>query len=278
MSNPNHFVLTLWTNEAGLARRADAAGVDRIGLDLETFKKAERQPKTLATWISTHREEHLPRLRESIGRGKLFCRVNPIADPDCKAQIDRLVGYGVEVMMLPMFTTPDEVARFVGYVNGRAECVILLENCEAADRVEQIVKVPGISDVHVGINDLTLSLCKRTGEMNKNRFGVLASDLMLRIGRAVLGEGIRFGVGGIGRALDSGQKISSDLIYAQYPRLGATAALIARSFFGHDPEGMDVTAEVKRARGRLAWWAARPAPELEAARRQLAEATGGASW
>jgi hypothetical protein len=278
MYDPNHFVLTLWTNEPALARRADAAGVDRIGLDLETYKKAERQPKALSTWISPHAEEQLPALRESIGRGKLFCRVNPVADPGCRAQIDRLAAYGVEVMMLPMFTSADEVRRFVDYVNGRAECVLLLENCEAADRVEEIVKVPGVSDVHVGINDLTLSLCKRTGDTNRNRFGVLASDLMHRVGRAVLGEGIRFGVGGIGRVMDNDQKIPSDLVYAQYPRLGATAALIARSFFGPDPQTLDLTAEVKRARDRLSWWAGRPAAEWDAARRELAAKAGGASW
>src|SRR5688572_17388105 len=60
------FVLTLWTNDPAVARRADAAGVDRIGLDLETYGKAERQPKQLATWISPHREDQLPALRAAM--------------------------------------------------------------------------------------------------------------------------------------------------------------------------------------------------------------------
>ena len=274
----SHFILTLWTNDPAVARRADVAGVDRIGLDLETYGKAERQPATLSTWISTHHENQLPALREVIRSGKLFCRVNPAADPNLKSQIDRLVGHGVGVMMLPMFTTAAEVDRFVGYVNGRAECVLLLENWEAADRVNEIVRVPGISDVHVGINDLTLSLCKRTGESNKNRFGVLTSDLIARVGEVVRAAGIRFGVGGIGRAMDRSQTIPADLIYAQYPRLGATAALVARTFFGPHPDTLDVTAEVKRARERLAWWATRPPREWDAARRELAEKAGGASW
>src|SRR5687767_15022322 len=69
----SHFILTLWTNDPAVARRADAAGVDRIGLDLETYGKAERQPKTLSTWISTHHENQLPALREVVRSGKLFC-------------------------------------------------------------------------------------------------------------------------------------------------------------------------------------------------------------
>lgn len=273
VGSKDHFVLTLWTNEPALASRADAAGVDRIGLDLETYKKAERQPKSLATWISPHREEQLPGLREAIKSGKLFCRINPI-NPGSHDEIERLVDYGVQVMMLPMFTTPQEVEAFVKLVKGRADCVLLLENVTAAERVREIVQVPGICDVHVGLNDLTLSL----GRKNANRFAVMATDLMLRISEAVRGAGVRFGVGGIGRAMDNDQKVPADLIYAQYARLGATAALIARTFFGSEPDRMDVSAEIKRARQRLAWWAGRPAGDLAKAREQFARVTEAQTW
>jgi hypothetical protein len=74
--------------------------------------------------------------------------------------------------------------------------------------------------------------------------------------------------------------IPGDLIYAQYPRLGATAALIARSFFtpraGEVP--VDVTAEIKHARERLAWWGRQSPDVLEDARRQLIAKAGGATW
>src|SRR5688572_32019850 len=242
-AQPAHYVLTLWTNDPALARRADAAGVDRIGLDLETYGKAERQPKTLATWISPHREEQLPALREAMPSANLFCRINPMIDPGAPQQINRLIEYGVQVLMLPMFTTPAEVQRFIDLVDGRAQCVLLMENKTAAERIEQIVAVAGVTELHVGINDLTLSL----GRKNANRFEVLTSDLMKRVADAVLSAGHRFGVGGIGRAMHNEQVIPSDLIYAQYPRLGASAALIARSFFtANEGEGeVDVTAEIK---------------------------------
>jgi hypothetical protein len=269
------FVLTLWTNDAELARQADGAGVDRIGLDLETYGKAERQPRELATWISPHREDQLPALREAMHTSKLFCRINPI-HPGTEDEIQRLVDHGVQVMMLPMFTTPEEVERFIGLVNGRASCVILLENLTAAQRIADICRVPGLSEVHVGINDLTLSL----GNPNANRFEVLTSDLMKDIAEAVLAQGLRFGVGGIGRAMNNDQVIPGDLIYAQYPRLGATAALIARSFFTPKPgeSSVNVTGEIRKARERLAWWGMQSPDALETARVKLQEKTQEATW
>ena len=272
---PSHFVLTLWTDDPDLARMADAAGVDRIGLDLEVHGKAERQPKNLKTWISPHSEDKLPALRAAMRTSKLFCRVNPV-NPGTRDEVERLLGRGVQVLMLPMFTTPGEVERFVSLVDGRATVVLLMENKTAAERVAEIVRVPGLSEVHVGINDLTLSL----GRPNANRFEVLTTDLMKRVADAVLAAGLRFGVGGIGRAMNNDQVIPGDLVYAQYPRLGATAALIARSFFTPKPGDppVDVTGEVRRARERLAWWGRQSPEALEEARRQLLAKAGGATW
>jgi hypothetical protein len=272
----SHFVLTLWTDDPALARLADSAGVDRIGLDLEVYGKAERQPKTLKTWISPHSEDKLPALREAMGAAKLFCRINPI-NPGTADEIERLIErFGVQVLMLPMFTAPKEVERFVELVDGRATTVLLLENRTAAERVEEIVRVAGVDDLHVGINDLTLSL----GRPDANRFEVMATDLMKRIADSVLGAGLRFGVGGIGRSMNNDQVIPGDLIYAQYPRLGATAALIARSFFtakeGQPP--VDVTDEIRRARERLAWWGRQSTEAWEDARKQLLAKAGGATW
>jgi hypothetical protein len=274
-SSASRFVLTLWTDDLALARRADAAGVDRIGLDLEALGKAERQPKRFATWISPHRADQLPALRAALRTAKLFCRINPLHSGSAD-EIELLLGYGVQVIMLPMFTTAQEVERFVTLVGARATCVLLLENTTAADRIEEIVRVPGVSDLHVGLNDLTLSL----GTPNANRFELLGSDLLKRVAATVLDAGVRFGVGGIGRAMQNDLPIPADLIYAQHARLGATAALIARSFLipssGAPP--VDLAAEVQRARERLAWWGLQSAETLENARQQLLDQTRAATW
>jgi hypothetical protein len=268
---PRDFVLTLWTNDPALAARADAAGIDRIGVDLERLGKQERQAG-LGTWISPHREEDLPALARSLRTARLFARTEPMHEGS-EAQVERLVASGVEVLMLPMFRTSDEVARFAELVAGRARVVLLLETVEAVEDVEAIVQVEGVDEVHLGLNDLTLALGLR------NRFELLATPVAEQVAHAVAAAGLPFGAGGIGRVGDTGLPIPPDLVYAQLARLGAGATLISRAFTGSGPGDVELDAEVGRSRRRLAEWAGRPEEELEAARRELSErAAACASW
>lgn len=253
------FLLTmLWSADPALAARADAAGIDRIGLDLEVLGKAERQ-RGLGTMISTHREHELAAMRRAVVRGELFCRVNPL-HAGSRAEIERVLGHGVDVLMLPMFTTADEVARFVDLVGGRAKVVPLLEHRLAAEDVERVAAAPGLDCIHVGLTDLALSMGVA------NRFSLMASPLVARVAAAVHRRGLRLCVGGIGRARDESLPVPSDLVYAQYASLGATGALVSRTFFGRDPGAVDLAAEVARCRERMAWWRHRSAAELDDAR------------
>jgi 2-keto-3-deoxy-L-rhamnonate aldolase RhmA len=256
----------LWSADPVLAGRADAAGIDRIGLDLEVIGKADRQ-RDLGTWVSSHREDQLAEIRRAVTRGELFCRINPI-HPGSRAEIDRVLAYGVDVVMLPMFTSVEEVETFVALIDGRAKAVPLLEHRLAADQVERIVRVPGLDCIHVGLTDLALSLNAT------NRFALMASTLMDRIAAAVHGAGLRLCVGGIGRAMDESQPIPTDAIYAQYARLDATGALVSRAFFGADPMAVDIAAEVDRCRQRMAYWRRRGADELDAARARFVDRVG----
>jgi hypothetical protein len=258
------FVLTLWTNDVSLARRAVAAGIDRIGVDLETLGKAERQ-SGFGTWISPHHREDITQLRPVVPSGGLFARVNPFG-PGTAAEVSALLRGGVDVIMLPMFRSAAEVADFCAVVDGRAAIVLLLETREALDDLDRILLVPGITEVHVGINDLSLSLGLA------NRFAVYLHPAVERAARTVLEVGARFGIGGIGRVGDDRLPVPADLIYAQYPRLGATGALIARAFVTPARSGLDLTAEVARARARLAAWAACSGESLDEARVRLEKA------
>lgn len=268
---PARFVLTLWTNEPELARRADAAGIDRVGLDLETIGKRDRQAG-LGTWISPHSEADLPALAEVLSRAQLFARTEPV-HAGLGDQVERLIAAGVEVLMLPMFSRADEVDRFVDHLAGRARVVLLLETAEGVERIEEIVAVEGIDEIHLGLNDLALSLGAR------NRFEVLTDEAVAHVAEATVQAGVRFGAGGLGRVDDRSLPIPTDLIYAQYARLGATAALVSRSFLAPDPARVDLVAEVARTRRRLADWTLRPAEELEAARVALSQcARAAATW
>jgi 2-keto-3-deoxy-L-rhamnonate aldolase RhmA len=265
------FVLTLWTADPELAAHADAAGVDRVGVDLERLGKDERQAG-LGTWISPHTLDDLAAVGGALRRARPFARVDPL-NPGSAEQIERAIAAGAEVVMLPMLTTADEVAEFVRLLDGRAEPVLLLERRAAVEAIDEIVAVPGAGEVHVGLNDLSLDMGAA------NRFAVVVSDEVERVAEATLRAGLRFGIGGLGRVDDLTLPIPGDLVYAQHARLGSTAALISRRFAppGGDPAAF--AAAVRATRKRLSeWWAAGP-DAIAAAHRELQEATAAsASW
>ena len=265
------FLLTLWTDEPTLAGEAARAGVDRIGLDLERRGKQARQAG-LGTWISTHRLERLPALRDAVAGAQLFARVNP-PSPESPAEVEHLLAEGVQVLMLPMFRRAEEVERFCATVAGRALVVPLLETLEAVEEVQALASVAGVHELHVGINDLALSLGAR------NRFEVLDGEPLRRIAADAHAAGLRLGIGGIGRLGDPRLPIPADLVYAQYARLGASAALLSRAFTDGACAVDRLGAELQRSRARLARWSTASVAELEHARLAFRAAVGeAASW
>ena len=249
-------ILTFWTGDVGLARAADRAGVNRVGVDLEVVGKAERQGG-LDTWISGHKEDLLPAMREQLSQAKLFARTNPL-HPGSVAEVERLIDMGVEVLMLPYFTTSREIAEFVRIVRDRAYVVPLLENVLAAKRIEELVAIDEIQEIHLGINDLGLSLGFQ------NRFLTLATDFVVELASYVRDSGKRLGIGHVGRAMDDSLPIPSDLVYAQYVRLGSTATILSRKFvYDAGMEETEFITEVQKVRDRMTYWRRCSSDELK---------------
>ena len=257
MSYGSDFVLTLFTNDPALARRADAAGIDRIGPDLERGAKALRQDPS-ERWISNHQEQDLSAIVDNLSQAKAFCRTSAPND-GLKDQVNRVISLGAKVVMLPYFLELGDVVRFVEYVNGRANVVLLVETAAAAARIHDIVRLDGVDEIHVGLNDLYLSF-----RLN-DQLEAMASPVLKMISDTTREAGLPFGFGGIGRYGDSRLPVASDLVYAQHPRLGSTRALVSRVFFGSDPDALDLTAEVARFRKRMDYWASCSPKELQAA-------------
>jgi len=255
-------VLTLWTDDPVLAAEADAVGIDRIGPDFERLHKARRQ-QGLGYRLSQHRHEQLPAIRRALLNSQLFVRTNPV-NAGSGREVNRLLTAGAQVLMLPMFTTAEEVARFIAIVAGRAHVVLLLEQAAAFERLDEILAVEGIGEVHVGLNDLALSL------VVPNRFALLTMPIMEDIAQRVHAAGLPLGLGGLGRLGDTSVPVAPDLIYAQHARLGSSAAIIARSFLAL---GGDLAGEVSRARVRLAYWRACDDDQLRAATETLRACT-----
>ena len=260
------FRLTLITADPALAIVADSVGIDRIGVDLEHLGKAERQAG-LDTRQSGHSLDDLTAIAGVVRRAAVFARINPVHS-GTEAEIETALAYGAGVLMLPSFRTAGEVETFVRAVRGRAHVVILVELAPAVARIREILEVAGIDEVMIGLNDLHLQFGVA------NPFEMLASPVVEMLSAEVRRKGIPLGLGGLGRIDDTGLPVNPDLIYAQYPRLGATRAWISRSFT-RDP-GTDFVQGIGELRARLAYWFACSAGDLDGARRDLIRAA--AQW
>lgn len=255
------FSFTMLTNDPVVAQRGDSAGIDHIGLDFETLGKRERQPEPGA-WISDHETRELIPVARVLKRARLFARTNPM-NPESRGEVEHLLELGVNSIMLPMFTDAAEVARFIEFVDGRAYVSLLLETAPAVVRIDEVVRIPGIDEINIGLNDL-----HRAFKL-KSHFEILTSDLLSMLSDKVRSHDIRFGFGTLGKVGDTGLPVPPDLVYAQYPRLGATSARLFRFFLGSQPRQLDFEREVTLLRQRLTYWQAQGPQAWEEARKQL---------
>ena len=144
------------TNEKSVALEAEAAGVDRIFIDLEVKGKYERQGH-LDTYISNHKMEDIKHMKSALKKSEVLVRVNPFYE-GTQREVDECIAQGADIIMLPMFKTAYEVEEFVKCIKGRAKVNLLLETSQAFVRINQILDIDGIDEIHIGLNDLHLSL------------------------------------------------------------------------------------------------------------------------
>ena len=116
--------------------------------------------------------------------------------------------------------------RFVKAVNGRAKCCLLLETPEAVAILEDIIAVPGIDMIHLGLNDMHLALGM------KFMFELLANGAVDKWTNFIKKKNIPFGFGGIA-ALDGGA-VPGRMILKEHYRLGSQQVIVSRSFCNTD--------------------------------------------
>lgn len=214
------------TNNPQVAEIAQEAGVDRIWVDMEYIGKAERQGG-MDTVQNHHTIDDIKRLRPIIKTSELMVRINPIheataAYTDSKTEIDETVNAGADVIMLPMFTTVDEVKRFITYVDKRAKVQLLIETAEAVDIIDEILKIPGIDEIHIGLNDLHLAYHQ------KFMFELLCDGTVEKLCKKIMPTGIKYGFGGIARV--GYGTLPAEYIIAEHYHLGSSAAILSRGF------------------------------------------------
>lgn len=218
------------TNNIEIAKIADDCGVDRIFIDLEQLGKEERQGH-INSVKSHHTISDIKAIRGVVKKAQVLVRVNPIHEFTDR-EINRVIEYGADVIMLPYFKTSREVSQFLDIVNGRVKTCLLLETKEAVEVLNDILIIDGIDEVHIGLNDLHISYGKTF------MFELLVEGTVESLCSAIKKFGIPFGFGGVAK-LDSGI-IPGKLILAEHVRLCSSMVILSRSFFDlTDYAGLD---------------------------------------
>ena len=199
------------TNSEDVAHIAEEAGVDRIFVDMEYIGKTDRQGG-MDTVQSRHTADDVRRLAQCLNKAELFVRVNPIHEKtdeynSSKEEIDEAIEAGADLLMLPYFKTAEEVQTFVKYVNGRAKTVLLVETPEAAAIAEDLVQIPGIDEMFIGLNDLSLGYGKNF--MFELLLDGTVEELCLKLRKGML---------------------PSEYVIKEHYRLGSACAILSRSF------------------------------------------------
>ncbi len=255
-------IFLLITKDPEAARRAEAAGVDRVFVDLEIVGKRERQGGR-DTVISGHTFDDVKRVRSALTTARVLVRLNP-PGPGTAEEVERALEAGAQLLMLPMFRTPAELGAFASAIRGRVPAVGLVETREAAEGISEIVRVPGVAELYIGLNDLHLALGRTF------MFQPLADGTVDRLAGVIRGAGIPFGFGGIARVGEG--LLPAELVLGEHLRLGSTRVILSRTF----QRGVDVdlALEVRRLREAEAILAGRSPEEVERGRARVAAAVG----
>lgn len=244
------------TNRPEIAQIAEENGVDWIFVDMEFIGKDNRQGG-LDTVQNHHTIEDVRRVKASLKEAKVLVRVNPIHKAlidaegkvmymDSKSEIESAIEAGADIVMLPFFHTVDEVKQFTEMVksgnerrvqrgsmgsNGSmgssesrepAKVCLLLETPEAAILLDEILNVPGIDMIHIGLNDLHLAMGM------KFMFQLLTDGIVEQLAKKIKAKGIPFGFGGI--ASLHGGALPGSYVLKEHYRLGSSMVIVGRSF------------------------------------------------
>ena len=222
------------TNSPEIALIAEANGVQRIWVDLETLGKEERQ-KGRNTVKSNHSVEDVRAIKPLLTKAQMLVRINPWHE-DSQAEVDAVIGAGADIIMLPMWKTADEVKCFLKAVRGRIPTTLLLETREAEACLDEVLALEGIDEIHIGLNDLHISYGLDF------MFELLANGTVENICQKIAARGIPYGFGGIAKIGDGA--VPAEKIILEHYRLGSSRAILSRTFC--DNAKITSTEEIER--------------------------------
>lgn len=232
------------TNQPNLAAFVYNHGVQRIFVDLEILGKQERQGH-LNTVISCHTLEDIRAVRQAVPKAELLVRINPL-NPSSAEEINSVIELGADLIMLPMFHTYEEVSLVAQMIDARVPLIPLVETPAAVSVLSEVIELPGVTEIYIGLNDLSLAL------QFKFMFQPLANGMLEKMADILRAKGMPFGFGGIARV---GQgKLAAELIMTEHLRLGSSCVILSRAFYDYAnnlkelTHNIDFGVEIKRLR------------------------------
>lgn len=247
-----------------IARYAAQSGATRLFVDLEIVGKRERQGH-LNTVISEHRIEDVARVKGAVADlgVPVMVRVNPFYE-GLEGEIEAVIAAGADLVMPPMVASPEQLGWYAERVRGRAGVIPLVETPAGLARAAEMARVPGVTEVYVGLNDTHLAM-----ELSF-MFEVLSGGFVDAAAAALRAEGMRFGFGGIARmGVDA---LPGQRVLGEHVRLGSSSVILSRAFHGGSKtlaelkERVDLPREIGRLREEEERLRARSAEETEADR------------
>ena len=259
---PTPFQLLLFAHSGSIAAAAEAAGVDGLVVDWENRGKDDRQAG-FDTEINAHTREHLRSVRRATTL-PIVCRLNGYG-PWTAEEIDAALDDGADELLLPMVRRPDEAARALDAVRGRAGFGVLIETADAVRCRAALARMP-LSRVYVGLNDLAID------RGSSSIFDALVDGTVEEVRRDI---DVPFGFGGL-TVPHLGRPVPCRLLINEMARLRCSFSFLRRSFLRDVPPG-DFARAAAQIRGALHEASLKPETLLSDGRTALAGAIVGAS-
>lgn len=208
------------TNDVETAKKIEKARIDLLFIDLEINGKKKRQGH-LDTVISDHSFEDIKKIKKVLTKTKILTRINPPYE-GTKEEVEKAILYGSDIIMLPMFKKTEEVEKFIKYVDSRVETCLLLETSEALCKIDEILKIKGIDTIHIGLNDLHLSLGLDF------MFELLTNGIVEYLSKKIIKANIKLGIGGIARIGEG--LLPAEKILLKHIQFGSSQVILSRTF------------------------------------------------
>jgi citrate lyase beta subunit len=214
-------------------------------IDIERKGKASRQfGKNL--FLSDHSIDDILAIKSTLKTAKLVVRINPL-DEESSEEIKQVLDQGADYVMLPYFHKFEEAELFCHYINKQAKAILLVETAQAANQIHQLSQLKCVDEIHIGLNDLRLSM------KYNSIFDLILDGTVEKLCHVLKKSGKPYGFGGVAKLSSRSLPVNPEWMLAQQIRLGCTVAWLGRTF----RDGMAIEMlndEVKLLRSVIQKW------------------------